>query len=113
MRTRVSTVRSAEKWKVAGSEEGREERGGAEGQEHSRAYNAWEVMWSISGVKIEECEEHEEEREEREEEREEREEECEEREEEREEREEERKECGGGGVSTVRSARSGRWQRST
>jgi len=42
-------VRRAEKRKVAGSEEGREEHGGAEGREHSRAYNAWEVMWSIVG----------------------------------------------------------------
>src|SRR5882724_6916477 len=66
--------------------------GGADGCEHSRAYNAWEVMWSRSSVKIVECEkgeeeheEHDEECEEHEEEREEHEEECEEHEEEHEE----------------------------
>jgi len=52
--------------------------GGADGCEHSRAYNAWEVMWSRSSVKIVECEKGEEEREEHDEE-------CEEHEEEREE----------------------------
>src|SRR5882724_3348343 len=50
--------------------------GGADGCEHSRAYNAWEVMWSRSSVKIVECEKGEEEREEHDEE-------CEEHEEER------------------------------
>jgi len=58
---------------------------GADGCEYSRAYNAWEVMWSRSSVKIVECEKGEEEREEHEEECEEHEEECEEHEEEHEE----------------------------
>jgi len=35
------TVRAQRRRKVAGSEAGTEERGGAEGQEHSRVYNAW------------------------------------------------------------------------
>src|SRR5882672_11003466 len=106
-RTRVSTVRSAEKKKVAGSKEGRKERGGVGALSSIQCFGG-DV--EHSGVKIEEweeceeeckeeheqrkeeCEEREEEREEREEEREEREEEREEREEEREEREEEREE---------------------
>jgi len=43
-------VRRAEKRKVAGSEEGREEhgRGGGVGALLERT-NAWEVMWSIVG----------------------------------------------------------------
>jgi len=76
LRERDIDCEEREKRKVAGSEEGHEERGGAEGQEHSRVYNAWEVMWRHSGVKIEEREEHEGSGEEREEEREEREEEA-------------------------------------
>jgi len=51
---------------------------GADGCEYSRVYNAWEVMWSRSSVKIVECEKGEEEREEHDEE-------CEEHEEEHEE----------------------------
>jgi len=51
---------------------------GADGCKHSQAYNAWEVMWSRSSVKIVECEKGEEEREEHDEE-------CEEHEEEHEE----------------------------
>ena len=41
---------------------------GADGCEHSQAYNTWEVMWSRSSVKIVECEKGEEECEEHEEE---------------------------------------------
>ena len=66
---------------------------GVDGCEHSRVYNAWEVMWSRSGVKIVECEKGEEERKEHEEEHEEHEEECKEHEEECKECEEEHEEC--------------------
>ena len=51
-----------------------------EGCKHSQAYNAWEVMWSRSSVKIVECEKGEEEHKEHDEECEEHEEECKERE---------------------------------
>ena len=51
---RLSAARNMEGWR------GR----GAEGCQHSQAYNTWEVMWSRSGVKIVECEKGEEEHEE-------------------------------------------------